>query len=455
MAMIAKAIKGMGFRGALEYDLNKERGRVIDTNMSGSTPRALAHEFGEIRKLRPGLNKAVLHVSLSAAPGEHLSDAQWTAIAGRYLEGMGMDRNQYVVTRHNDTEHEHVHLVVNRIQFDGQVTSDSHDYRRQEVLMRGIERDFGLQRVPPSKEVLRHAATKGEIEQSLRTGEASTRQRLQQLCDGAVRNCASFSEYAARLEAAGVTLVPVLQMEGTRLSGLSYQLDGVMMKGSDLGRGYSPMGLAKRGVSYDKERDHAAVGRCLERGTAGGVGAADRGPAPGEADQRGGTGRAAGAAGAGHGRADRPDAAEPDPDRGARARAGTPREGAGQPSRDGLPERGGGGKERGGPAAGGRGGDVVAPLPAGGADRSGHGDARGRILALAGITARDGVHPEREGVGRDAAARDRSLEAAQGQIAAMGVERVVVTLINAKQGQKEQGGGAYPTFSKIWRGSSA
>ena len=29
--MIAKAVKGKGFRGALEYDLNKEKGRILDT----------------------------------------------------------------------------------------------------------------------------------------------------------------------------------------------------------------------------------------------------------------------------------------------------------------------------------------------------------------------------------------------------------------------------------------
>jgi hypothetical protein len=128
--MIAKALKGTGFRGALEYDLSKEEGRVIDTNMNGDGARQLAAEFGAIRKLRPGLSKAVLHVSLSAAPGEHLTDAQWTEIGQRYLDGMGLDRNQYIITRHTDTEHEHVHLLANRIQFDGKVTSDSHDYRR-------------------------------------------------------------------------------------------------------------------------------------------------------------------------------------------------------------------------------------------------------------------------------------------------------------------------------------
>ena len=58
--MIAKAVKGQGFRGALDYDLTKEQGKILDTNMAGVSPRELAAEFGEIRRLRPNLGKAVL-----------------------------------------------------------------------------------------------------------------------------------------------------------------------------------------------------------------------------------------------------------------------------------------------------------------------------------------------------------------------------------------------------------
>ena len=193
--MIAKAVKGKGFRGALNYDLQKEHGHIIETNMAGENPRELAAEFGEIRKLRPNLGKAVLHVSLSAAPGEKLTDEQWSDIGKRYLDGMGLEQNQFVITRHTDTEHEHVHILANRIRFDGSVTSDSQDYRRQETLMREIERDYGLERVAPSIEAERRAPTKGEIEQAIRTGEPSTRQQLQQLADAAAKDSRSFTEY--------------------------------------------------------------------------------------------------------------------------------------------------------------------------------------------------------------------------------------------------------------------
>jgi hypothetical protein len=324
--MIAKAIKGKGFRGALEYDLKKEQGRIIDTNMDGRGPRGLAAEFGEIRKLRPNLGKAVLHVSLAASPGEHLTDAQWVKIGQYYINGMGMNQNQYVMSRHTDTEHEHIHMVVNRIQFDGKVTSDSHDYRRQEFLMCELERDLGLRQIESSTKTERRAATKGEIEEGLRTGKPSTRQQLQQLFNAAASDCDTFTLYAERLAAAGVDLVPVTQLDGTKMSGLSYRLDGVMMKGSDLGKRYSPAGLAKHGVSYVKERDYEAVGRCLEHSALDRVGAGDRDVTDGENSQRGPVGIDAGTTGAGDGGADGRNTRDDVGDGAARQGAGRPTE---------------------------------------------------------------------------------------------------------------------------------
>lgn len=435
--MIANAIKGKGFRGALDYDLGKEQGRLIDTNMEGQTPRALAKEFGEIRKLRPTLGKAVLHVSLSAAPGEHLSDATWTHIGQRYLAGMGLTGNQYVVTRHEDTDHEHIHLVVNRIGFDGKVVSDSHDYRRQEALMREIERDYQLQPVEASRDVLRRAATKGEIEEGLRTGMASTRQRLQHLCDAALKGCGSYTEYAERMEAAGVELVPVTQLDDTKLSGLSYVLEGVMMKGSDLGKGYSPLGLAKRGVSYEQGRDIAAVSRQREREEARRLVAADRDTAHGQAGERGAAGRGPGAIGTGHGSADGRDTRHVGRGADGREGGGRANQRAASVRGEGMP-RSGNQRAAHGAAPGQRGQETGAQSLRGGShDRPGIGDAGERILALAGAGA-NGNQPAGSKAGSGVPGpRDRSYEAVQRQVKGMGCQRYEILLVDV-QGKAKQ-----------------
>jgi hypothetical protein len=432
--MIAKMVKGRGFRGALEYDLKK--GYVIDSNMAGKTPRELAAEFGEIRKLRPNLGKAVLHVSLSAAPGEKLTDEQWREIGQRYLRGMGFTDNQFIITRHTDTEHEHIHILANRITHSGEVVSDGQDYKRQETIMREIERDYGLQRVAPSIEAERKAPTKGEIEQALRTGQPSTRQQLQQLCDAAAKGCGSFTEYVERLEAVGVEVIPTVQQGGAKLSGIQYRLDGVVMKGSDLGKSYAAAGIQKRGVTYDKDRDLAAVERCREREARRAFGDPDRELEASQAPERGGIGRDAGAAGpsdGGTGGRDTPDAGR---DRAQEQGAGRDIQQPDIRSSRGAESRSSRGADGSGRAEPSRAEDGVEALRPSRADGYKYGGARERIMALAGPAHPEPDHAGREGSSRaPEARRDRSLEAIQKQINALGVECFEVGIRDAKTGQ--------------------
>lgn len=74
--MIAKVIKGKGFRGALDYALSKDKAEFLATNMAGKTPRQFASEFGVIRKLRPKLGRAIAHSVISIAPDENLNGEQ-------------------------------------------------------------------------------------------------------------------------------------------------------------------------------------------------------------------------------------------------------------------------------------------------------------------------------------------------------------------------------------------
>ncbi len=427
--MIAKAVKGKGFRGALNYDLTHEKGYLLDTNMSADMPRELAAEFGEIRRLRPNLNKAVLHVSLSAAPGEKLNDEQWREIGREYLRGMGLDNNQYVMTRHTDTEHEHIHILANRIRFDGQVTTDSHDYRRQEVLMRKIENDYALQQLEPSLEAERKAPTKDEIECAIRTSEPSTRQQLQQLCDGAAKDCQSMSQYIDRLEHVGVQVVPVLQLEGEKLSGLSYRLDEVTMKGSDLGRGYTPSGLNKRGIEYEKDRDFETVSRARERAEDRALSQPDRSFEYQQAAERGSPSRDAGTLSPSDGSFNRRDTQDLSrhSSREREARAGIQdldgqHHALMEGSRPRVTER------RAEPAKSREQPDIDA-LHAHDSGRDAFSDARDRIMALAGTAtqSRDRHTGVSSGIERR---HDRTSQAVEKQIEALGVEQFDVCLID-------------------------
>ncbi len=268
--MIGKQTKGKGFRGALDYVLNPEKGILIGGNMDGKSPRELAKEFAESRMLNPGLQSPVYHVSLSLSPGEHLDDYTWNQIADRYMKEMGFEYSQFAVARHTDREHEHVHIVASRIGLDGKTVSDSNDYYRSEQVIRGIEKEFGLERVLSSHERdiegQKKALTVGELHKALEAGTPSVKMVLQKQLDEAAKYSITMTDFMRNLEHQGVQVIPNMADNG-RVSGLSYRIDGKTVKGSKLGKAYTFNGLQKRGISYDLDRDRGAF--ALARAKAG------------------------------------------------------------------------------------------------------------------------------------------------------------------------------------------
>jgi len=160
--MIAIQKIGKSFIGALNYNLQKmnhpdinRRAKLLDTNFDCDTLEQVKKEVELLRELRPNLNRYVYHTSLNFAVEDEafLSNEKVLAIAHDYLEENGFNNNQYLIFRHYDAGHPHVHLLVNRIRFDGSVVSDSNNYQRSEAILRKLEQRYNLTTIAPSKDV--------------------------------------------------------------------------------------------------------------------------------------------------------------------------------------------------------------------------------------------------------------------------------------------------------------
>ncbi|MEZ2240389.1 relaxase/mobilization nuclease domain-containing protein [Microcoleus sp.] len=264
--MIGKQIKGTGFRGCLNYVLGKKDATLIGGTMCGQTPEELAAEFAIARQLRPNLKVAVFHATLSVDSTEKIEDSEendqrWLAIAANYMKAMEFDNNQYAVVKHSDTEHDHIHIVASRICLDGGVVDDSWDYYKSQETIRQLERNYNLETVTPSWETDKRAQTTGEHRYLQSKGNQSVRVQLQDLIDEVTQDNPSMPEFVERLQQQGVEVQVGLTQTGIGFSkGISYNLDGVALSGTQLGKAYTFSGLQKhRGVSYDKGRDNALI----------------------------------------------------------------------------------------------------------------------------------------------------------------------------------------------------
>jgi hypothetical protein len=226
----------------------------------GDTPKEFAAEFGRIRRQRRDIEKPVHHIALSLAREDRrLSADELEQIAHRYLEGIGYKGCQYLVVEHRETPHQHIHIIANRVRFDGTVVPYQYrDWEKAMAVVREIERDHGLRVVERDGSRGLKQPTGKEIRLALAHDEVSDRLVLQQMVRNAWSGQPSLKEFVGRLEERQVRVRFYRDQTG-EVSGISYGFKKHDFGGYALGPSYTWNGIRREGVTYDSHRDSSAV----------------------------------------------------------------------------------------------------------------------------------------------------------------------------------------------------
>ena len=184
--MIAKIMKGSGFKGVINYILDPKKGtELIDS--SGVRTDSIKHivqSFIDQTELNPRVGKVVGHISLSFSvqDSSRLSNEFMVQTAREYMEKMGIKDTQYIIGRHFDKEHPHVHIAFNRIDNNGKTISDCNDRFKSEKICKELTAKYGLYFAGGKEKVKEHRLkepdkTKYEIYRALRTEITRCRER--------------------------------------------------------------------------------------------------------------------------------------------------------------------------------------------------------------------------------------------------------------------------------------
>lgn len=145
--MIGKIKTGKSFRGCINYCLDKKLAEVLSHNLCYGDKKELLVQFNDVRILNQKLSNPVRHMTISLSPGEKLSKEKLISIAADCATEMGFDKNQYFVVQHHDTDHEHIHIIVNRVGLNGKTLSDSNNYKKIAEFCRKMEIKHNLKKV--------------------------------------------------------------------------------------------------------------------------------------------------------------------------------------------------------------------------------------------------------------------------------------------------------------------
>lgn len=95
-------------------------------------------------KLNERISKPTFHASLAFHPSEPMSDDLMKTIGQQYMDRLGYGDQPYLVYRHEDTNHPHIHIVSVSIDHDGKKISDSHQQRRSNAIRQALEKEYNL-----------------------------------------------------------------------------------------------------------------------------------------------------------------------------------------------------------------------------------------------------------------------------------------------------------------------
>ena len=276
--MIGNITTGKDFRGIVDYLLDPTKTPVlIDTNLAGFDRHEMIAELKLCAEQNYRCQKPVKHISVAFAPEDGEQD-YWTVkdIADTIREELGYDDNQFMVVRHDRIDpghdrthnHDHFHILINVIDFEGRRVKDSFERKKLEKILREREVNHNLTHVHSSDRPGYKATSTGQVQRMMREIEEYQKQereekpkvpytiKIQSGIDLASHDRPSLSIFIARLQR--LQIDPKFRIEDNVVKGISYKLQDFKVRGCKLHNASLPRLLSHR-VSFDPERDTDAI----------------------------------------------------------------------------------------------------------------------------------------------------------------------------------------------------
>lgn len=147
--MIATISNGATFGGIVNYAndiVDKDTEILKADGVNTMSNKGIMNSFKLQAKMNPRVKNCVGHFSLSFSPEDHprMTNGFICRVSQDFMQRMGYTNTQFVIFRHKDHAHDHVHVVYNRVDNNGKTISDSHDIDRANAIAKAITREYGL-----------------------------------------------------------------------------------------------------------------------------------------------------------------------------------------------------------------------------------------------------------------------------------------------------------------------
>jgi Relaxase/Mobilisation nuclease domain len=195
--MVAKITTPKSIEAALNYNEKKvQKGNAVCLQAANYLNEAKAMNFYQklngferLNSLNERATTKTLHVSLNFDPSEKLAENKLLQIASDYMTKIGFGEQPYLIYKHEDAGHPHIHIVSTTIKADGSRINTHNIGRNQsEKARKEIEQLYGLVKAEKQQQLVRPGIKPADAEKAI-YGKSETKRSISNVV-GAV-----FSQY--------------------------------------------------------------------------------------------------------------------------------------------------------------------------------------------------------------------------------------------------------------------
>ena len=235
--MIGKGKSISHTRASMAYGWNQEKNAevVFRQYLVGENPKDISREFQLVQEQNINCKKNTLSFVLSPTieDGKKLHKPELRKICEAFMEKMKLGERQAIAFVHRDKQHLHIHLYVNRIDFNGTAYNDSYIGKRSQQAAEKVAEQHQLSTV-------KHLQIEKEF--NLKDIRAEIKRRH----DIAMKvfKPRNFDQYIKAMESNGVKVIPAIN-KANKLQGFRFEFDGYNLKGSEIHRSMSGGNIGK------------------------------------------------------------------------------------------------------------------------------------------------------------------------------------------------------------------
>lgn len=232
--MIAKIKKSGSFSNTVNYilDSKKDATLIASEGVRTSNNQSMIDSFNMQVQLNNRVSKCTGHIILSFSEEDKnkMSDEFMVKAAHEYMQKMGIVDTQYIIGRHFDKSHPHIHICYNRVDNESKTISDKNDRLRSGKICKELTLKYGLHYAGTDRQRVKTHRLKGSDK---------IKHDIFRTIGECLRLSSDWNEFSFYMKEAGIDIQFKTKGKSSEIQGITFTKDGYSFSGSKVAKKYS------------------------------------------------------------------------------------------------------------------------------------------------------------------------------------------------------------------------